>query len=160
MILFQWAIEHGITIEAIQDLQRRLGTLATEPVIEIPQGISEEAVWAHERLLASREGRAIWRNNVGALRDKGGRTIRYGLCNDSKRVNQFMKSSDGIGINPVLITPQMVGTTIGQFDAVETKKGGWDYSDTDREAAQLNFGNYVMSLGGRFRFSTYLGDAK
>ena len=47
-------------------------------------------------------------------RDKQGqhRFVRYGLCKGS---------ADLIGIRPVLITPEMVGTTIGQFVGLEVK---------------------------------------
>ena len=57
----------------------------------------------------------LWRNNVGALKDRTGRLVRYGLCPGS---------SDLIGLRSVTITPDMVGQTLAVFTAIEVKDRG------------------------------------
>lgn len=104
------------------------------------------------RLGAGRAGVMLWRNNVGVAPGpidprwpgKPGRPIRYGLANDSARLNQVLKSSDNIGIEP--------GT--GRFVAIEAKRVGWTYTGTDRERAQLAFIQTVQRNGGLACFAT------
>ena len=116
---------------------------------------SESAVQKDEQIAASATGARLWRNNVGVLLDKTGRPVRYGLANESKEQNKVMKSSDLIGIKPVLITADMVGCTIGQFVARECKKETWKPGeDREREAAQGAFIDLVNSLGGDACFTT------
>ncbi|MFM6929356.1 MAG: hypothetical protein ACKOX6_12890 [Bdellovibrio sp.] len=91
----------------------------------------------------------LLRNNSGALKDVNGRTVRFGLGNISKRVNETFKSSDLIGITSVVITPEMVGQTIGIFTAAEVKKEDWCFNPNDtHEAAQKNFLDFVIKKGG------------
>lgn len=107
------------------------------------------------RLAASARGWKLWRNNVGVLTRPDGVPIRYGLANDSKAVNQNVKSADLIGIRPVVITPDMVGDVIGQFVSIECKRPGWKPSATDQhEAAQMRWAEIVMLAGGHAIFST------
>jgi hypothetical protein len=95
----------------------------------------------------------MWRNNSGACVDDTGRLIRYGLGNVSKEVNKVMKSSDLIGITPHVAQPEDVGRLFGIFTAEECKPVGWKLTPGDtRGAAQLNFINLVVSLGGIGRF--------
>ncbi len=98
--------------------------------------------------------RRIWplRNNSGAWTDETGRVVRYGLGNVSKQFNAVMKSSDYIGVEPVVITQDMVGQTIGRFWAREYKPEGWVYTGTPREVAQKVFIDKVNSLGGNAAF--------
>jgi hypothetical protein len=100
------------------------------------------------RLAAQNGGGVLWRNNSGAARDTTGRVIRYGLGNDSARLNETFKSSDLIGVTPVRVGLEHFGRCLGVFTAVEAKRLGWTYSGTDREAAQLRFINAVRALGG------------
>lgn len=118
---------------------------------------SEAAAQNHIRLEASRKGKRLLRNNSGAGYDEKGNFMRWGLGNDSKKLNEILKSSDLIGIDPVLITPEMVGTVIGQFLAREVKRPGWKYRGTKAEVAQLNFLELVISLGGNAAFATGVG---
>ena len=62
------------------------------------------------------------------------RPLRAGLCKGS---------SDIIAIKPVLITPEMVGQTLGQFIAIEVKTPkGRPTKD------QLNFNQIINDKGG------------
>lgn len=112
-------------------------------------------IQARLRLEASKLGWRLFRNNVGVMIDSRGVPVRYGLANDSKQVNAHIKSADLIGIRPVLITQEMVGTTIGQFVSVECKASGWKFNPNDsHEQAQQRWADIVTSLGGIARFST------
>lgn len=114
----------------------------------------ESKVQALARVEASEQGLRIWRNNVGVAFDKKGTPIRYGLANESAQMNRVIKSSDLIGIKPILILPEHVGQTIGQFIARECKASDWRYMHSPREAAQKKFLDLVNSLGGDGQFLT------
>ena len=154
--IIQWAIRHGVSHVALAELRQLMGVDKSTDVAS-DSGKSEAAVQTAVRLEASRVGARLWRQNVGACKDDTGRMIRYGLCNDSAALNKRIKSSDLVGIRPVTITPDMVGHTIGQFIAREIKKPSWYYTGTDREKAQLAFGELVISLGGDFAFANSEG---
>lgn len=150
--LNEWAVRHGVSLAAMDDLVRVL-----TDVPEVMGGIvggSETAAQAKVRIDASKKGWRVFRNNVGALKDERGIPVRYGLANDSPTVNKRIKSGDLIGLRPVFITPQMVGTVIGQFVSIEVKKPGWHYTGTGREPAQLAWAKLVIALGGYACFST------
>lgn len=151
MILNVWAKKWNISIEAIRDLQRLL-TCRTGPQTDDKR--PESAVQACIRLEACRAGVRLWRNNVGAVLAEDGRMIRYGLANDSKELNRHIKSSDLIGIRPVLIGPEHVGGFIGQFVAREVKHAGWSYRGAAREKAQLSFLELVSGMGGDACFAS------
>lgn len=152
--LLEWQRKHGITADALADLVAIVG-LDVEPSQD---ATGEHKVQDDARLLASQMGWRLFRNNSGCLKDKTGRLVRYGLCNDTPAMNKRIKSSDLIGIRPVVITPDMVGSTIGQFVAREVKKAGWKYKGTEHEQAQLAFGTLVIGLGGDFKF--YSGEGE
>lgn len=125
------------------------------------QGLGEATTTSFVRLEAAKSGDTLWRNNVGVLKDQTGRPVRYGLANDSPAMNKKIKSSDLIGIRPVLITPDMVGQVIGQFLAVEMKHEGWKFNHLDeREVAQKNFHDIVRANGGRAGFASSVDDYK
>jgi hypothetical protein len=149
----KWAIKWGVPYEALEDLRCQFGMVQTEPEAHL-SGDSEAAVQTRIRMEASRKGCRLWRNNIGATLDDRGNFIRYGLCNDSKQMSSKIKSSDLIGIKPVTITPDMVGTVIGQFLAREVKVGDWKYTGTPREKAQLKFIELVNGLGGDAAFAS------
>lgn len=156
MNLNQWAIKWGVSAQALADLRHEMGMTSTMP--ESSSASTPEArVQSLIRLEASHKGVILWRNNVGATKDEYGNHIRYGLANDSQRMNASIKSSDLVGIRPLEITPQMVGATIGQFVSREVKRGGWQYSGTAREEAQLKWLNLILSLGGDAAFATDVG---
>lgn len=152
MILDTWARAWGIPAPAMNDLRARLLGLEGSPA-PAPAGTSEAAVQAQVRLEASRKGLRVWRNNVGAFHDPdSGAFVRFGLANDSAQLNRVIKSGDLIGIRPRVIQPGDVGLLIGQFVSREVKRGGWRYTGSAREVAQLNWINLVNSLGGDASF--------
>jgi hypothetical protein len=96
------------------------------------------------RLAAQECGVTLWRNNSGAWTDPtNGRVIRYGLGNDSAKLNKARKSADLIGIGPE-----------GRFIAIEAKPAGWRYTGTQHEIAQMAFLTHVNRLGGFGMFAT------
>jgi hypothetical protein len=121
--------------------------------------MSEMATQQRLRVLSAQHGTPLLRNNNGACMDETGRLIRYGLGHDSERLNKVFKSSDLIGIWPLVVTPEMVGRTLGVFFAVEVKAPGWKLRPgDDRAQAQQNFGEWVRSHGGIFTFATHEKD--
>lgn len=128
--------------------------------------VSEAEVQQQIRLLMAQKGKPVLRNNVGASTDQNGRLIRFGLGNDSAKINKTFKSSDLIGINPVTITVAMVGQTIGQFVAIEVKREGWTFPSPTNKAefarcdAQRNFLDWVNRHGGYGIFAQDVADVK
>lgn len=154
--IHEWARRNGVSHTALSELAQIMGVESTHAVAGSDR--PEARVQDEARLEASKLGWRLWRQNVGALKDETGRIVRYGICNDTPAMNKRIKSSDLIGIRPVIITPDMVGTTLGQFVAREIKKAGWKYKGTEHEQAQLRFGEIVMSLGGDFKFYNGSGE--
>lgn len=152
--LNEWAIKWGVPAGAVVELKQIFGLLPCPLLPAADELKSEAAVQAAVRAEAGRQGIRAWRNNVGALQDATGRWVRYGLANDSKSLNEKVKSADLIGIKPVLITPALVGQTIGQFWSRECKPGGWVFTGTDREQAQLKWAEILTSLGADAAFTT------
>jgi hypothetical protein len=146
MLINDWANRWGIPPEAIKDLQNTLVSQTPDPKTQ--DGESEAAIQTRIRLEASRNGVRLWRNNVGAGYMEDGSFLRFGLANDSKQMNDYIKSHDLIGIRPVLIEPHHVGKIIGQFVSREVKAAGWRYRGTKREEAQLRWAILIASLGG------------
>jgi hypothetical protein len=105
---------------------------------------TEAVVTSHIKLLAAQSGVDLWRNNSGGFYDENGRFVRYGLGSFTEQ--QALASSDYIGIRPVLITQEMVGSMLGVFTAVEMKKPNW--RPDKRSVHQQNFIDLVNSRGG------------
>ena len=119
-----------------------------------PEGKASDKV----RLRCSQWGSRLFRNNSGVLPDQNGRPVRFGLGNESKKLNTEFKSGDYIGITPVTITQEMVGKTIGVFTNIEVKAEGFNekpfYRSNQREYGQKNFINMIRKLGGLAGFAT------
>lgn len=148
MFLDEWARRWGIPQAALDDLKTTVG-------LDGHQGggeTSEAGVQARQRLVATQRGERVWRNNVGAGKLEDGSFIRFGLANDSKTVNDRIKSADLIGIRPVIITPEMIGRTIGQFVSYECKHPGWRFKGSDREVAQARWACLIITFGGHAEF--------
>jgi len=105
----------------------------------------QQAVRARAAVL----GFYLWRNNTGVLEDERGVPVRFGLANDSARVNAALKSSDLIGIAPD-----------GRFVAIEVKSPDWRGVRNDRERAQETFINLVRRQGGIAGFVRSMEDAE
>lgn len=129
----EWAADWGIPPDAITDLQARL---APEPVSTFREYRSEAAVLNSIRLAAAQRGWRLFRNNVGAMQDKTGRVVRYGLANESKQMNAVVKSGDLIGWDDT-----------GRFVSIECKGVG-ARTDADRLAAQQRWRDLVAASGG------------
>lgn len=136
-----WAMRWQVPAAALDEL-RSLVTIPT-PGVEDNDEVSERTIVRQCRLIADECGGVLLRNNSGATRDHTGRMIRYGLGNDSAKLNRDYKSPDLVGIG--------YG---GRFIGVECKAAGWKGVRTDREKAQANFGRHVQSLGGLFTFAS------
>lgn len=128
---------------------------------KVPENGKKEA-WSQQRARfnVSKQGAYAWRNNVGATPAKckhcGAKQqpIRYGLANDSAKLNEGVKSSDLILAIPRLITHEMVGQTIAQFGSVEVKRPGWEFKGTAEEIGQAAWLALISSIGGYAVFST------
>lgn len=152
MTIYEWAQRWNIPPAALNEL---LNMPLPDSMAPIPG--TESSIQQDIRLEASRTGRILWRNNNGAAVADDGRHLRFGLGNDSKRINDAFKSSDLIGITPVIIDACHVGRTIGVFTAVEVKRGDWSWSGTDREQAQWRYIQLVNRMGG---FATFAKSTK
>ncbi len=121
--------------------------------------MKESPVQQRIRLDAAYAGTDLWRNNSGALPDRNGRLVRYGLCNDDPALNKRIKSSDLIGVTPLFIMPQHVGQVVGVFTAIECKQEGWRFNPSDeRVVAQAAFHAIVTRAGGYAGFATCVED--
>jgi hypothetical protein len=155
--IHEWALANRVPLVAVHDLLQRLGMGFDSPQPSAKDGMSEAAIQNNDRIDAARKGCILWRNNVGALLDAEGRMVRYGLCNDTKALNEKIKSGDAIGIKPVMITPDMIGQIIGQFVSREYKVDGWRYTGQGREGAQAEWIRIVTAKGGDAAFATGVG---
>ena len=156
MQLDAWAARWRIPQDAITELKRTLGIAHSGTHVKTAD-YSESAVQNLVRLEASQKGCRLWRNNVGATYTKDGAFLRYGLANESSAVNKLVKSADLIGIRPVIITPAMIGLTLGQFVSREVKTSNWHYTGTEREQAQLRWAEMITSFGGDACFAVGTG---
>lgn len=103
-------------------------------------------------------GMRLYRNNSGMLYNEAGVPVRFGLGNDSAKVNKLFKSGDFIGWYPLTITPDMVGQTVAVFVNIEVKALGFKvkdvYNKNSREFAQDKFNKLVTDNGGIAGFAT------
>jgi hypothetical protein len=151
--LYTWARKWGIPVEAVHDLRVQMGIDPSQPApIRGAPASTEAEVGKRTRLSVAENGGLLWRNNVGAMQDANGNFIRFGLANESKAINEKVKSSDYVGIIPITVLPEHMGMQIGQFVAIETKEPGWTFSGTKREIAQRKFLELVVAKGGRGSF--------
>lgn len=157
-LIRMWGMKHGIAPFALEELEGLLGIAGraalTDPTSAGEPG-SESRQQSIVRLEASQKDVLLFRNNVGAFKTDEGGYVRYGLANDSAKMNDRIKSSDLIGIRRKVITPAMVGSVVGIFTARECKREGWVLRPSDkRAAAQQTFINLINSYGGDAAFAT------
>lgn len=153
--LHQWAIKHGVSLAAVEELKTLMGVGFVAPEATAAGAPGSEAYQQSLiRLQAPFHGIWLTRNNVGVLMDKGGRPVRYGLANESPHQNERFKSADLIGIHTFTIEQHHVGYQVGQFCSVECKEKGWQYTGDDHERAQKAFAEFVVSKGGAAIFAS------
>lgn len=152
-----WGQRHNISDAAMLELNDMFNytmepkdVKLTAKFTEAP--MTEADIQAHIRLAGTNRGWRLWRNNVGVAIDSRGVPVRYGLCNETKAMNKRIKSSDLIGIRPIIIGQHNVGKIIGQFVAYEVKDSKWTFKGNEHETAQLRFQNIVRNLGGHAQF--------
>lgn len=148
-MLTTWATRWNIPPAAVQELRALMGVVPGVTVGTGPVG-SEAGVQNAVRIAAARDfGARLFRNNTGVATEDG-RVVRYGLCNESAKVNAVCKSSDLIGITPRQCG---CGRVFGVFTAIECKAPGWKFRESDQRAvAQRAFLNLIVSLGGIGKF--------
>lgn len=147
LALTEWAARHAIHPTTLADLVDILVPAPPAPAVGDPT--TEAYVQSRVRLEAPRHDIWLTRNNVGALQDKTGRPVRYGLANESKAQNETIKSGDLIGIDGRPILPEEVGRPRGRLVSRECKHATWQPGeDPVREAAQLNWVKLVLRYGG------------
>ena len=106
--------------------------------------MNEATVQSNLKMLASKEGWRLWRNNLGVFIDGRGVPVRYGLANESPAVNAMFKSADLIGIKPG-----------GQFVSRECKASGWKFNPNNpRDVAQKRWMDLINMMGGDATIST------
>lgn len=150
--LYDWAHRHQISTQAMAELRALMDVNLFSPSLVV-KGDPEAAAQQEIRLAAPRHGMTLWRNNVGAVYTDENRMVRYGLANDTKAVNEKIKSSDLIGITPHTITNMDIGKTVGIFTSIEVKRPGWTFKNTAREKAQLAWIKLILKLGGLAKFA-------
>ena len=74
--------------------------------------MTETELGAQVRAALHEQGVHMWRNNTGRLQDITGRWVTFGLG---------IGSPDLVGVHPLIVTPEMVGTKLGVFRAIELK---------------------------------------
>ncbi|MEG0966733.1 MAG: hypothetical protein RSG92_15295 [Pseudomonas sp.] len=145
--LYAWCAKWGVPPEAAREL--------AEHFARPSQGTGAEAQAEDRIVLAAQEcGGILFRNNKGALPDKRGRFVRFGLCNETPARGKALRSADEVGILPIVVTPAHVGTTIGQFLSIEAKRPGWRYAGDEHERGQMAWAKLVERYGGRAFFAT------
>lgn len=104
------------------------------------------------RVRSAAWGSKLFRNNSGVLMNQVGVPVRFGLGNESAKLNKKLKSSDLIGWTEVLITPEMVGKKVAVMTAIEAKPEGFIhrevYNENSREYAQAKFMKLINDAGG------------
>jgi len=122
----------------------------------------ESEIQNEQRLEFAKLGAKAFRNNSGAYdpRYPPSPGTRWGLGNDSTKINKVRKSSDLICVLPVVVTQAMVGHTLGVIVVDECKKEGWHYTGTPEEVAQKNFIDIIVLSGGIGFFAQSVLDFK
>lgn len=154
----QWGFDFSIPMHMLIELERRMGLEGTEGVTNEPDkfGMTHSEAYAQSQVVleAPKYQCLLTRNNKGALKDANGTLVRFGLFNETKARGARIRSWDLVGFRKRLITPQMVGTIIGQFVGREIKEPGWVFSGDEHETAQLKCTELALSYGCDVGFAT------
>lgn len=142
--LQEWARRWNIPNEALRELGKSV--IYTSPT---DGDGSESRQQSLVRLEAAKRGNVyLFRNNVGAGMLESGSFVRWGLANDSPKMNEVVKSGDLIGWRSKLIGQSDVGSIIAQFVSREVKHESWKWHGTVEEQAQLKWAAVVNTHGG------------
>lgn len=157
-VIRQWAFEYGVSMAAVEELERRMGLVGSTGDAQDP-GVGHSEAYAQSQVIleAPKFGVRLFRNNKGAFKDDAGGFVRYGLANESKARGSRIRSSDLVGWRRRLITPAMVppqGLLIGQCVLREIKEPGWIYTGDEHEEAQLRWLQLGLSDGCDAAFAT------
>ena len=158
--------EYGLPLAAALELERRMGLNGTDGVTNEPShyGMTHSEAFAQSQVLleAPKFDCLLTRNNKGVLPDATGRAVRFGMFNETEKRGKRIRSWDLVGFRKRLITPQMVGTIIGQFVGREIKEPGWYFGkgDEEHETAQLRCTELALSYGCDVGFATGPGSFK
>jgi len=76
--------------------------------------MKEQPILKRILLACSRGPVRLWRNNCGALQDRNGRWVRFGVANPG--------GADLIGFKTITVTPELIGTKLAIFCAIEVKQ--------------------------------------
>lgn len=159
-LIREWGHDFNIPFHMLVELERRMGLVGTEGVTNQPDhfGRTHSEAYAQSQVVleAPKYDCILTRNNKGVLPDKNGTPVRFGLFNETKVRGARIRSWDLVGFRKRLITPQMVGTIIGQFVGREIKEPGWKFGDGDEEheTAQLKCTELALSYGCDVGFAT------
>jgi hypothetical protein len=115
------------------------------------------------RARASEWGMKMFRNNVGMLPNPDtGVPVRFGLGNESAKLNKELKSGDLVGFAEITVTPEMVGKKIAVFTNIEVKSLGFIikdvYNKNSREYAQNEFNKLITNANGIAGFASSAQD--
>lgn len=127
---------------------------------------SESELSSDAMVYGSKKGLRFYRNNNGAMQDKTGRLVRYGLRypgGGSDKLNKNEKSPDYIIAVPIQVTPEMVGHTLCVMGGIEMKPEGYNLTSklknpNTREYAQNKWMERLLSYGGIAGFVTTVSD--
>lgn len=167
MSLDEWAVRWGLPLAALDELSRSVLLFTTDTADTGSK--SEARVQSEVRLEAARAGVYLFRNNIGAgavvdpkrlcaeCHPLARGFMRWGLGNDSERLNAVLKSGDLIGIRKRIITQADVGRHIGQFVSREVKREGWKPGGTDEDRAQARWATLINEQGGDAKIVTSVG---
>ena len=167
----QLFFEYGLPMVAALELERRMGLEGTPGVTNEPDayGMTHSEAFAQSQVLleAPKFDCLLTRNNKGVLPDLTGRSVRFGLFNETEKRGKRIRSWDVVGFRKRYITVEMVQAAggvllIGQFVGREIKEPGWYFGkgDEEHETAQLRCTELALSYGCDVGFATGLGSFK
>lgn len=157
--LTEWAHKHGVTGAALRELIEIIYPDVNSLIPDPESYENESQVQAQIRLEAPKHGAWLGRNNRGAMMNDKGRLVRFGLANDSDKIDKVFKTGDLVGGTQRMVMPEHIGQIWDIYTNVEVKEPGWRFTPGDKRAvAQLACINYHRKRGGIAGFCTSVID--